>query len=277
MDKQAKLAAALKKRPSDDDYDSRPPPAQPTAESASASQLKLRKSNLLGTVTWEDCMAQLDLNGKHDYEQCVETLRTMIGNVVANPAEPKFRKIRVGNPTFQARVYSCKGAPALFKLCGFKDNVEEGFLVMADAADRAPLQKALDQLAAQAATRAEAVERRRKEQQQIGAAAREARAQKARDEAAPAAFDATVAANAAVMIDEDEAMVEAIEEYMDGHPDLKQGRPLDSYAVERQVPGPGGTVVASVAASAGTAYFDYVAFMTRGSGGKWTVQKVEAV
>ena len=105
----------------------------------------------------------------------------------------------------------------------------------------------------------------------------EAQRREARDEAAPAAFDATVAANAAVMIDEDEAMVEAIEEYMDGHPDLKRGRPLDSYAVERQVPGPGGTVVASVAASAGTAYFDYVAFMTRGSGGKWTVQKVEAV
>lgn len=275
MDKHAKLAAALKKRPSDDDYDSRPPPPQPTAGSASASQLKLRKSNLLGVVTWEDCLAQLDVNGKHDFEQCVETLKKMLGNVLANPAEPKYRKIRIGNPAFQSRVYSCKGAPPLFKLCGFKDTVEEGHLVLADAADLAPLQKALDQLAALAEKRAEAEEKRRREQQQKDAAARAARAQKAQDEAAPAAYDAAVAANAALMVDEDEAMVEAIQEYMDNHPELKQGRPLDSYAVERQVAGPGGSVVASVAASAGTSYYDYVCHMRR-SGGKWAVDKVEA-
>ena len=274
-DKQAKLAAALKKRPSDADYDSRPPPPQPTAESASASQLKLRKSNLLGVVTWEECMAQLDVNGKHDLEQCVETLKKMLGNVLANPAEAKFRKIRVGNPAFQARVYSCKGAPALFKLCGFKDNVEEGQLVLADTADLAPLQKALDQLAALVATRAAAEERKRTEQQQKDAAARAARAQRAQEETAPAAYDAAVAANAAMMVDEDEAMVDAIEEYMDANPDLKQGRPLDSYAVERQVAGPGGMVVASVAASVGTDYFDYVCHMRR-SDGRWVVSKVEA-
>ena len=58
----------------------------------------------------------------------------------------------------------------------------------------------------------------------------------------PADYDAAVAANASLMVDEDEAMVEAIEEYFDAHEALKAGRALDSYAIERQVPGAGGVV-----------------------------------
>ena len=143
-DKQAKLMAALKKRPNDDEVP--PPPLTPAEPSSSnqSSTLKLRKSNLFGIVTWEECLEQLSLNGIHDYTTCVETVSKMMGNVLANPSEPKFRKIRMGNPNFAAKVYSCKGAPALFRLAGFKDTLEEGFLVLPDGADLAPLQKALD-------------------------------------------------------------------------------------------------------------------------------------
>ena len=69
--------------------------------------------------------------------------------------------------------------------------------------------------------------------------------------------------------------MEAIESYFEEHPERRCGRALDSYSIERQVPGPGHSVVASVCASAGTAYFDYRATMTRGTGGAWAVLKVE--
>lgn len=275
MDKQAKLMAALKKRPSDEAP--APPPLTPSEPGGSSNQstLKLRKSNLLGVVTWDECLEQLSLNSMHDYSTCVETVTKMLGNVIAKPDEPKYRKIRTTNPAFAAKVYACKGASALFRLVGFNDRLEEDFLILQEGADLAPLQRALDSLAAHQASRREEDEKKGKLQQQKDKEAREARAQKARDEAAPAQYDAAVAANASAMLDEEEAMVSAIEAWMDEHPELKSGRALDAYAIERQVAGPGGTVTASVAASAGTVYFDYVAHMQRGASGAWKVLKVE--
>ena len=275
-DKQAKLLAALRKRPSDGDVPAPPlAPAEPGGSTDSGT-LKLRKSNLLGVVTWEQALEQLALNGAHDWTSLSETLTKMLGNVVANPAEPKYRKIRHGNPNFAAKVYGHKGAPELLELAGFKkDTIEDGFLVLPESADLALVQRAIDTLAAHAAERAAAEVKRKEEQAKKDAAAREARAQKARDEAAPAQYDAAVAANASLMLDEEEAMVAAIEAWMDAHPELKAGRALDAYNIERQVGGPGGSVTASVAASAGSEYFDYVAHMQRGAGGAWKVLKVE--
>ena len=129
-DKQAKLTAALRKRPSDDDVP--PPPLIPSEPNAGT--IKLRKSNLLGVTSWEQCLALLELNLLHEYGACVETVTKMLTNIITNPAEPKFRKIRSSNPSFAAKVYSCKGAPELFKLAGFVDTVEEGFLVLPDGA-----------------------------------------------------------------------------------------------------------------------------------------------
>ena len=88
-DKQAKLAAALRKRPSDDDVT---PPLDPTR---GPEEVKLRKSNLQGTTSWEQCLALLELNLKHEYAVCVETVTKMLTNITSNPSEPKFRKIRV--------------------------------------------------------------------------------------------------------------------------------------------------------------------------------------
>mmetsp|Transcript_527 Transcript_527/g.1170 ORF Transcript_527/g.1170 Transcript_527/m.1170 type:complete len:275 (-) Transcript_527:95-919(-) len=270
-DKQAKLTAALRKRPSDDD-DVPPPPLVPTRR---PDEIKLRKSNLNGTTSWEQCLALLELNLLHEYAACVETVTKMLTNITTNPSEPKFRKIRASNPGFAAKVYSMKGAPELFALAGFKDTVEEGFLVLPEDADLALVQRALDALGAQQASRREEEEKKRKLMQTREREAREARLQKASDAAAPAQYDSAVAANASLMVDEEEAMVEAIEVWMDGHPALKAGRALDAYAIERQVPSPGGTVTASVAASAGASYFDYVAHMKRSGGGVWSVLKIE--
>ena len=137
------------------------------------------------------------------------------------------------------------------------------------SADLAPLQKAVDELAQLTAARAEREEKKRKADAAAAARAREARAQKAREAAEPAAYDTAVAgasSQQSMMADEDEAMVAALEEHFAQAPALA---PLgyDAFDIERQVAGPGGTVVATVAASKGTRYVDYLATMRRGAGG----------
>jgi hypothetical protein len=169
-DKQAKLTAALRKRPSDDDDDVPPPPLVPTRR---PEEIKLRKSNLNGTTSWEQCLALLELNLLHEYAVCVETLTKMLTNITANPSEPKFRRIRASNPSFAAKVYSMTGAPELFTLAGFKDTVEEGFLVLPDGADLALVQRAIDSLAAQQAGRREEEEKQRQLRQRREREARE--------------------------------------------------------------------------------------------------------
>lgn len=275
-DAQAKLMAALRKNAADEPERPRPAPA-PAAAPSDQGVLKLRKSNLLGTVTPDEAIRMLsELNRPHEYEACTATITKMFGNVLANPAEPKYRKIRSANPNFTAKVYSCKGAPELFRCAGFRESKEEpGFLILPAEAGVAPLQRVLDALAANATARAEAEEKKRKHEQDRAREAREARAAKARAEAEPGQYDAAVANASGSLVDEDEAMIAAIEDFMDANPELKAGRAIDSYAIERQTLGAGGGVVVSVAASAGTSYFDYRAYMKRSGAGEWSVQKIE--
>ena len=70
-------------------------------------------------------MEKLELNSKADFNELSTTVNKMFGNVLSNPAEPKYRKIRTANPNFNAKVYSCKGAAELFRLVGFKEPAEE--------------------------------------------------------------------------------------------------------------------------------------------------------
>mmetsp|Transcript_14181 Transcript_14181/g.28542 ORF Transcript_14181/g.28542 Transcript_14181/m.28542 type:complete len:276 (-) Transcript_14181:58-885(-) len=273
MSKSALLAKALRK---DDDDALRPPPPAPSESTSQQGLMKLRKSNLLGAVTWEDCISQLEQNGNNDYTECTKTITKMLSNVLTNPTEPKFRKIRSANPNFAAKVYSCSGAPAVFKLCGFKDTIEEGFLVLPEAADLSLLQEALDQLAAHAASQSEAEAEKKRKLQEKETAARRERAQKAKEITEPAKYDEAVAGASQEIVQEDEAMVEAIETFVETHPEVAPpDSVLDAFEIERQVVGPGGTVIASVAASAGTRYFDYAAHMTRSAAGAWSVQKME--
>lgn len=208
------------------------------------------------------------------------TLQKMYTNILNAPAEAKFRKINKSNPNFAAKVYSAKGAPELFQLVGFKEGSAEqaGFLVLPDSADLALLTRALDALAAHAASRLEKEERKRKLEAEAASQARAARADKAREAAAPAEYDAAVSgaasSQAAQMADEDEVMIEAIGSWFEANPAAANGHDFDDYAIERQVAGPGGSVVASVAASEGVKYFDYLATMKRSDGGAWTVSKI---
>ena len=267
--------AALKKKADDDDAPR--PELAPIAPDPTRDQLKLRKTSLIGAVTWDTLPEKLEANVKHDFLELKATVEKMFGNVLANPGEAKYRKIRHTNPNFTAKVYSCKGAPELFEICGFKKDVlENGFLILPEEADVSLLQRGLDVLSAHAEARVASEEKKRKLDAENARKAREARAQKAAEEAQPAAYDAAVAGASQQMVDEDEAMVAAIEAYFDAHPEANTtGTPFDNFDVERQVAGPGGAVIASVAASAGIAYHDLVCHMRRSEGGEWSVSKVE--
>lgn len=63
-------------------------------------------------------------------QRAFKTLLVYVRNVVSYPDEGKFRKIRLSNPAFQARVAIFKEGVQFLELCGF-ERVEEGdFLVL---------------------------------------------------------------------------------------------------------------------------------------------------
>eukprot|EP00047_Mylnosiga_fluctuans_P018257 m.68797 g.68797 ORF g.68797 m.68797 type:complete len:427 (-) comp7517_c0_seq5:406-1686(-) len=63
---------------------------------------------------------------------CVETLMTYLRNIHSAPDEPKFRRIRQGNPNFQARVVPVLGAVEMLHAVGYEPLTEGGetFLVL---------------------------------------------------------------------------------------------------------------------------------------------------
>ena len=59
-------------------------------------------------------------------EVCVETLCKYIDNIVNNPTEQKFRKIRKSNKAFKERVAALEGSEEFLQGCGFQEKQMEG-------------------------------------------------------------------------------------------------------------------------------------------------------
>ena len=59
-------------------------------------------------------------------EVCVETLCKYIDNIVNNPTEQKFRKIRKSNKAFRERVAALEGSEEFLQGCGFQEKQMEG-------------------------------------------------------------------------------------------------------------------------------------------------------
>lgn len=57
---------------------------------------------------------------KEKLEKCIELINKLVDNILQNPTEEKFRKIRLENPAFKEKVYSCKYADMVLKKSGFK-------------------------------------------------------------------------------------------------------------------------------------------------------------
>ncbi|KAE8076244.1 hypothetical protein FH972_014907 [Carpinus fangiana] len=93
-----------------------------------------------------ECLRALKQNHKDDdakVKRAFQTLLTFAGNVVKNPDEEKFRKIRLSNQSFQERVGALRGGIEFLELCGF-EKIEGGeFLFLArDKVDIAVLNSA---------------------------------------------------------------------------------------------------------------------------------------
>ncbi|XP_047336202.1 chromatin assembly factor 1 subunit A [Impatiens glandulifera] len=80
------------------------------------------------TEQMRECLRSLKQNHKDDeakVKKAFETLLTFVKNAATNPTEEKFRKIRVTNANFQARVGALKGGVEFLELCGF-EKIEGG-------------------------------------------------------------------------------------------------------------------------------------------------------
>lgn len=63
-------------------------------------------------------------------KKAFNTLLTYLGNIAKNPSEEKFRKIKLTNAAFQARVGSHPGGIEFLELCGFeKDSAGESMIM----------------------------------------------------------------------------------------------------------------------------------------------------
>uniref|UniRef100_A0A0E0CEA0 PUB domain-containing protein n=1 Tax=Oryza meridionalis TaxID=40149 RepID=A0A0E0CEA0_9ORYZ len=59
-----------------------------------------------------------------------QILLKIIANIVKNPEEEKFRRIRLNNPVFKERVGNLQGGVEFLELCGFMKLAISGYLVM---------------------------------------------------------------------------------------------------------------------------------------------------
>ena len=68
------------------------------------------------------------------YQTCIKTFTSYLSNVVKNPGEEKFRKIRRGNKAFQSRIVTLRGAEKLLNVIGFNMTNLDGddFLIFTD-------------------------------------------------------------------------------------------------------------------------------------------------
>ncbi|KAL8529169.1 hypothetical protein ACS0TY_006573 [Phlomoides rotata] len=75
-----------------------------------------------------ECLRSLKLRHKDDNTKVMRAFKTLliyVKNVVMNPDEAKFRKIRISNPVFQDRVGRFEEGIEFLELCGF-ERVEGG-------------------------------------------------------------------------------------------------------------------------------------------------------
>lgn len=80
-----------------------------------------------------DCLRTLKKKHKDDsarVTRAFQILLKIIANIVKNPEEEKFRRIRLSNPVFKDRVGNLQGGVEFLELCGFQKLRDNGYLVM---------------------------------------------------------------------------------------------------------------------------------------------------
>ncbi|KAI9077696.1 hypothetical protein K1719_032811 [Acacia pycnantha] len=98
-----------------------------TSATTIQKEQKLQNPKPVYTVTKVDVLRECLRSLKRDHQdehasvrRAFETLLIYVGNVVKNPNQEKYRKIRLSNPLFQDRVGSLNGGVEFLELCGFE-------------------------------------------------------------------------------------------------------------------------------------------------------------
>uniref|UniRef100_A0A146MC62 UBX domain-containing protein 6 n=1 Tax=Lygus hesperus TaxID=30085 RepID=A0A146MC62_LYGHE len=99
------------------------------------------------------CLMIHTLNKNRDeVSQCVETLCTYLTNIIHNPDEEKYKKIRLSNKVFQEKVAKIEGSMHFLEAAGFEKRRlpfkedEEDFLVFVNEVDDDHLEMLIDSL-----------------------------------------------------------------------------------------------------------------------------------
>ncbi|KAL9688076.1 hypothetical protein QQ045_032489 [Rhodiola kirilowii] len=109
-----------------------PQPAKPPTPVVEEKKSMLPVRPASKTEQMRECLRSMKQSHKDDdvkVKRAFQTLLTYIGNVVKNPSEEKFRKIRLTNPSFQERVGAIGGV-AFLELCGFAKLEGDEFLFL---------------------------------------------------------------------------------------------------------------------------------------------------
>lgn len=72
------------------------------------------------------CLIILNCNTKEKSTACIETLSKYLQNIIENPDEEKYRKIRQSNRIFCEKVRPCEGALDFLMAAGFKEQTIDG-------------------------------------------------------------------------------------------------------------------------------------------------------
>ncbi|KAL2923361.1 UBX domain-containing protein 1 [Bienertia sinuspersici] len=102
--------------------------AKPSPPPVEEKKLGLPIKPVTKTEQMRECLRSLKKNHKDEdarVKKAFQTLFTYAGNVVKNPEEEKYRKIRLSNQAFKDRVGGLKGGIEFLELCGF-EKIEDG-------------------------------------------------------------------------------------------------------------------------------------------------------
>eukprot|EP00803_Ostreobium_quekettii_P004032 evm.model.scf_665.4 EVM.evm.TU.scf_665.4 scf_665:34511-37310(-) len=78
--------------------------------------------------------------------QSAQVLRRVLRNILGNPSEQKYRRLRLDNPKIVENVVAVNGALDILRACGFEEQVMEGterFMVMPESAELGPAREAV--------------------------------------------------------------------------------------------------------------------------------------
>ncbi|EWM24520.1 PUB domain protein [Nannochloropsis gaditana] len=111
----ASPASSLPSNPSPNNPTSLPSPVIPSPSSTASPAVVILRAAITGVRS---------SNSPEVGTLALQTLSTMLGNIIANPMEEKFRQFKKSNPAFLRRVGSASGTGAILRAAGFQESAQ---------------------------------------------------------------------------------------------------------------------------------------------------------